>query len=83
MTLGLEKELDQHVWNYAKTHDFVIVSRDSDFHEMSLLHGAPPKIIWLKTGNQSKAAVLNTLVSNCSLIEKILLIVGRDFIEIY
>jgi predicted nuclease of predicted toxin-antitoxin system len=83
VTLGLEKELDQHVWNYAKMHDFVIVSRDSDFHEMSLLHGAPPKIIWLKTGNQSKAAVLNTLVSNCSLIEKILLIVGRDFIEIY
>lgn len=81
--LGLEKESDQHIWNYAKGHNFIIVSRDSDFHEMSLLRGAPPKVIWLKTGNQSKAAVLNTLVSNYSLIEKVLLDLGKNCIEIY
>ncbi len=28
-----------------------LVSKDSDSHEMSLLRGCPPKVIWLKRGN--------------------------------
>jgi len=39
----------------AKVNDYIIVTRDSDFHELGTLYGAPPKVIWLKTGNQSKA----------------------------
>lgn len=29
----------------------VIVSKDSDFHQMSLLYGHPPKTVWLRVGN--------------------------------
>ncbi|MGH9875040.1 MAG: DUF5615 family PIN-like protein [Pyrinomonadaceae bacterium] len=28
-----------------------MVSKDSDFQQRSLLHGAPPKFIWLRVGN--------------------------------
>jgi predicted nuclease of predicted toxin-antitoxin system len=29
----------------------VIVSKDSDFQQRSLLYGHPPKFIWLRVGN--------------------------------
>jgi predicted nuclease of predicted toxin-antitoxin system len=42
---------DTAIWEYAKTKDFVIVSKDSDFQARSLLYGSPPKFIWLRVGN--------------------------------
>lgn len=42
---------DTQIWEHAKTHDFVIVSKDSDFQARSLLYGSPPKFIWLRVGN--------------------------------
>jgi predicted nuclease of predicted toxin-antitoxin system len=29
----------------------VIVTKDSDFSELSLLRGFPPKVIWIRIGN--------------------------------
>jgi predicted nuclease of predicted toxin-antitoxin system len=42
---------DTQIWEYAKEHDFVIVSKDSDFQSRSLLYGSPRKFIWLRVGN--------------------------------
>lgn len=47
--LKLEMSSDREIWEYAKSNDFIIVTRDSDFHELGTLYGAPPKVIWLKT----------------------------------
>ena len=44
---------DSSVWEYAKAHGYLLVSKDSDFHERSLLHGYPPKVVWIKRGNCS------------------------------
>lgn len=60
--LQLETSSDRQIWEYARAHDFIIVTRDSDFHELSTLYGSPPKIIWLKTGNQSKISTLRSLL---------------------
>lgn len=49
--LGLENASDTEIWSYAKDHNFIIVTFDSDFYDLSLVRGAPPKIIWIKTGN--------------------------------
>ncbi len=32
-------------------HDFVIVTKDLDFQQLSLLFGHPPKVIRLRVGN--------------------------------
>jgi predicted nuclease of predicted toxin-antitoxin system len=50
-SIGLEAATDHAVWDYAKTSGFVIVSKDSDFHQMSFLFGAPPKVVWIRKGN--------------------------------
>ncbi len=49
--LGLSQASDAAVWDYAKLHDLVIASKDSDFHQRSFLEGAPPKVVWIRTGN--------------------------------
>jgi predicted nuclease of predicted toxin-antitoxin system len=69
---GLERASDLDVWQYAKDHDFVIVSKDSDFYELSLLHGSPPKVVWLQVGNVSKSAVMQLLLDNRETIARLL-----------
>jgi predicted nuclease of predicted toxin-antitoxin system len=56
---------DRDIWEYAKEHEFVIVSKDSDFSERSIVHGHPPKVVWLRVGNcttdQVALFLLNTV----------------------
>ena len=40
---NLDRAPDEAVWNYAKEQGFIIVTQDTDFHERSVLAGAPPK----------------------------------------
>ena len=62
--LGLEQADDMTIWRFAKDNGYTIVTKDSDFHELSLLHGDPPKVIWLKCGNRPKWYVLGLLMNN-------------------
>ncbi|OIQ99776.1 hypothetical protein GALL_181730 [mine drainage metagenome] len=70
--LGLESASDSKIWQYAKDNGFVIVSRDSDFQERSLVAGHPPQVIWLKIPNRSKTVVLNILLDHRTEIERAL-----------
>ena len=49
--LNLDTVEDSVVWQYARDNNFVIVTKDSDFSELSLLRGFPPKVIWIRIGN--------------------------------
>jgi predicted nuclease of predicted toxin-antitoxin system len=80
--VGLEQANDKIIRQYAIEHDFVIVTKDADFYEMNLLYGQPPKIIWLKMGNQSKAATIKTLQIHAEAIEHALLKDNLGCIEI-
>jgi predicted nuclease of predicted toxin-antitoxin system len=66
--LQLEDATDHEVWQYAKNHDFAIVTFDSDFYDMNLLHGCPPKIIWLRIGNTSTDSLITLFNNNHDLI---------------
>jgi predicted nuclease of predicted toxin-antitoxin system len=55
--VGLKTSPDTQVWNFARNNGYSIVSKDSDFHQRSLLLGFPPKVIWLKSENCSTRAV--------------------------
>lgn len=52
---------DPLVWDYAKDNGFMIVSKDADMHDLSLVFGNPPKVVWLRLGNCSTSQVANLL----------------------
>ena len=49
--LGLERADDLPVWDRAREDGLTIVSKDADFHQLSFVRGAPPKVIWIQLGN--------------------------------
>lgn len=69
--LGLGSKPDSVIWEYAKTHGYVLVSKDSDFHERSLLYGYPPKVVWIRRRNCSVRQIELILRSKASDIERL------------
>jgi len=56
--------------NLQKKNDFVIITFDSDFYDLSMIKGIPPKIIWLRIGNTSTENILSILIKNFDLIKE-------------
>lgn len=63
-TLALRNTDDAVIWEYAKANGFVIVSKDSDFHQRSLVYGHPPKFIYLRMGNSPTSKIVQILRDN-------------------
>ena len=57
----LDQASDEQVWEFALTGNFIILSKDADFHQMSFLCGHPPKVVWISLGNCSTDELLNTI----------------------
>ena len=68
-SIGLDRGSDDAIWEFARDHDFVIVTKDSDFHEMSLLRGFPPKVIWLRRPNCSTDNIRGILLDHVQQIQ--------------
>ena len=67
--VGMKATIDPTVWNYAKDNDLMIVSKDADMHDLSLVFGNPPKVIWIGLGNCSTSQVENLLRREFDVIE--------------
>lgn len=55
---------DTIIWDFAKLHDYIIVSKDNDFRQRSFLHGTPPKVIWLSVGNNGTQVIKDLILYN-------------------
>lgn len=80
--LGMESASDKEVWHRAKVDGYVVVTRDADFQELSLVWGAPPQVVRLRTPNQTRAAVLKLLLDNKASIVSALETDARASIEL-
>jgi len=58
---GLDRVDDRQIWQYAKENYFTIVTRDSDYNELLILLGFPPKVIWIRRGNCATNEIENIL----------------------
>jgi predicted nuclease of predicted toxin-antitoxin system len=58
---GLVAAHDRQIWMYAAANGLVLVTKDEDFHRLSVLHGAPPKVVWIGLGNCSTDDVARLL----------------------
>ncbi len=82
-TLGMDQADDRDVWIYAQTHDFTIVTRDSDYNELLVLRGFPPKVIWIRRGNCSTTAVESILRSHLTDIQALANIPTLGILTVY
>ena len=67
--LDLGQADDRRIWDVAKAGDFTIVSLDADFAELAHLRGPPPKVVWLRYGNQPTQFVADLLRSQAAAIQ--------------
>ena len=81
--LGLGQASDSEIWAYAAQHDFVIVTKDSDFIDLSTLYGHPPKMILLKTGNQLWQKTLQILIDHKKRLESTLIESNSACVDLY
>lgn len=66
--VGMKATIDPIVWDYAKDNNLIIVSKDADMHDLSLVLGNPPKVIWLRLGNCSTSQIESLLRQNINAI---------------
>lgn len=70
--VGLLGASDRAIWQHAQENDLVIVTKDEDFHRLSIFYGPPPKVIWIGLGNCSTEDVIRLLCDRRSAIEDFL-----------
>ena len=63
--LGLMDAEDIDIWDYARKNNYVIVTFDADFYDISFINGCPPKIVLLRTGNMTTNQIADLLRKNC------------------
>lgn len=71
-SIGLDLADDREVWQYARENDLIIVSKDADFHELTIVWGTPPKVIWIRRGNCSTRTIEKLLRDNYDTINALL-----------
>ena len=68
--LQLERAGDQQIWDFAAQNGFVIVSKDSDFYQRSLVLGHPPKFVYMQFGNCRTGEIVTALRENFSVLQE-------------
>ena len=44
---------DRHIWDWARLNNHLVITNDEDFYRFAGVLGLPPKVVMLRTGNQS------------------------------
>jgi predicted nuclease of predicted toxin-antitoxin system len=78
--LGFETSNDKTIFDFAKSKNATVITKDDDFVRLSNTYGSPPKVIWLTCGNTSKTRVKEIL--EIHLLQALELLKGSDLIEI-
>ena len=65
---GLQDAADLAIFNFAGENKLAVVTFDSDFVDLSMVRGHPPKIIWLRIRNQATENLAAAIRANYSSI---------------
>ena len=78
--LGFDTSNDKTIFEFAKSKNAIVITKDDDFVRLSNIFGSPPKVIWLTCGNTTKARVKEILEMH--LLKAFELLNDSDLIEI-
>jgi len=59
--IDLESGNDRSIFQWARLHNAIVMTKDIDFIHLQKELGSPPKVIWLTVGNTSKAKLKEIL----------------------
>ncbi|MGC2657638.1 MAG: DUF5615 family PIN-like protein [Bryobacteraceae bacterium] len=76
----LQSAPDPKVWAFAANHGYTITTKDADFHHRILLHGHPPKVIWIRLGNCSTHNIGELLIGRREQVETFLRSIEHSFL---
>jgi len=71
-SVGMRGSSDSRIWQYAKDHGLMIVSKDNDFRQLSFLYGPPPKVVWLSVGNAGTELIVSLLRARVDVLREFL-----------
>jgi len=60
---------DKHIWDFALTNGYIIITKDEDFLSLLESKGFPPKVVLIKTGNNSSKLLADLLIESKPKIE--------------
>lgn len=74
---------DIAIWQWAKSKNAIIVTNDDDFYNFSNVYGFPPKVVLLRTGNQSTNSLAEVLIKHSNHIQQLYSDKETGLLEIY
>jgi predicted nuclease of predicted toxin-antitoxin system len=74
---------DAEIWNHALSNDLIIVTNDDDFLNLANIKGFPPKVVLLRTGNQSNSYIEELLIKHKEDIDALYQSADYGFLEIF
>jgi predicted nuclease of predicted toxin-antitoxin system len=80
--VGLLDHADEDLWRYAADAGYILVTKDTDFYQRSMVRGAPPKVIWVHIGNATTQAAAEVLRSRFLLIQRFVEDPDASFLEL-
>ena len=81
--VGLLGAADRRIWEFAAEQGFILVSKDTDFYDRSVLYGVPPKVIWLRTGNSTVMETADVLRNKYMLIRHFMEDIDSSFLPVH
>jgi predicted nuclease of predicted toxin-antitoxin system len=66
------KPSDSQIWDFAREHDLVVVSKDTDFSVRIITSSPPPRVVHLRFGNLRRDAYHALLARRWPKIESLL-----------
>ncbi len=68
--LGLRESDDGSIWNFAKSGDWTVVTKDEDFVARCVGNPDAPVVVWLRIGNATKRVLFAWLEPRLPEIKK-------------
>ena len=56
-SIGLGAAGDSDIWDYARRHKAILITKDSDFADLARSGAGAPAVIWIKLGNTTNLAL--------------------------
>lgn len=72
---------DEDLWSHARKESLVIVTRDADFFHKLAVQGAPPQVIWIRTGNLRHSDLVKHIANAWPRIQELL--IKADLVEVH